>query len=235
MELPRVETVRNRISNYPEEDAKFCLMAAYLFAARISEVVGYAYPSDETTTPRGPRGTDVALETYLDRDRQVEAVVFTVHTAKRKGMDRFVGLPANPEYEPWAKPLYEYFQSKGDMKVFPFTRQEMWMHSAKAFEGLRYKVMGYKIWNQNEADPEYIPDHSRAFRLHALRHLRASELVKIYGFDGVDLAAYGGWTLAQAARMQSTIFDRYVALSWQKYFPKLLRKNRWKRGRFYGV
>ncbi|NIQ07352.1 MAG: hypothetical protein GWO20_16995, partial [Candidatus Korarchaeota archaeon] len=99
MELPKFKTVRNRISNYPKEDVRYCLMATYLFAGRISEVVGYAYPSDKTTTPRGPRGTDATLETYLDRDRRLEAAVFTVHTAKRKGKDRYVGLPTKKEYE----------------------------------------------------------------------------------------------------------------------------------------
>lgn len=56
--------------------------------------------------------------------------------------------------------------------------------------------------------------------LHALRHLRATELVQKFGFEGKDLASYCGWTLR--AMGFPSMADIYLSLSWRSYFPELL-------------
>jgi hypothetical protein len=69
-----------------------------------------------------------------------------------------------------------------------------------------------------------VDEHIRAFRLHALRHLRATELVEHYGFDGFQLATYGGWMPTTTTRISSVI-QRYLSLSWQSYIDKLLKRR----------
>jgi len=49
-------------------------MALYLLCARISEVVAYAYKSDDTVA-RGPRGVDARLDSYKDGGVEVETLV----------------------------------------------------------------------------------------------------------------------------------------------------------------
>jgi len=218
LSLPSYADVRKRIENVEDPEIQFCLKTTYLYAGRISEVVGKASPGDSKTTARGPKGTDVLLDYYQFRDKEEEVAVFTVRTAKRGGIERKVGIPTS--FEPWAKQLYEYFQDHKDSYVFPFTRQTVWVRSKDVFKGFIYFIEDYRVLRN--AELELVQRHLRLFRLHALRHLRASELVSFYGFDGFGLATYGGWKYSTAART-SAVIDRYLSLSWQSYIEKLFK------------
>lgn len=57
MSLPPVQEVRQRIEQVREETLRNMLKAAYLFCARIGEVVHYTYPSDTGTGTTGPKLT----------------------------------------------------------------------------------------------------------------------------------------------------------------------------------
>ena len=223
MSLPNVEEVRKRVESIPRKEVRMCLMTAYLFAGRISEVVGHASPKDNTTA-RGPSGKDAKLDSYRDKE---PCVVFSVKTAKRQGLERKVALPL--EYESWAEKVYDYFREFGDDAVFPFTRQKvgMYVDDNEVFSGLTYPIEKYKICvHQQGVKLEKVVDrHMRPYTLHALRHSRASELVDFYGFDGFNLASYGGWTFRTLARTTVTM-DRYLSFSWQSYFEKLLKKRK---------
>jgi len=223
--LPSVSEVRRRILEASEREVRYSLMAIYLFAARVSEVVAYSAPRD-TTVARGPKGTDVYLTTYEDRDKEVDVAVFRIKTAKRGGLERLIALPMDPEYEPWTKDLYEYFMGFGEAYVFPFSRQWLWEHSKKVFDGLYYPIERYKITKPELGITKVVDRHYRPFRLHALRHIRTAELVEYYGFDGIDLSAYGGWTMKTTLGVSGAL-ERYAHLNWQRYFPKLLRRRRW--------
>lgn len=222
MSLPSVEVIRDRIESVPDEPIQMCLKACYLWAARISEVVGLATPGDVGTTARGPDARDIRLESFANEP----VAIFNIKTAKRGGRTRYAALPLN--YEPWARELADYFQEIEGDSVFPFTRQEMWKHSREAFGGLTYPIERYiivKSGDELEAKKiMFVEAHTRYFRLHALRHLRATELVEYYGFDGFNLAIYGGWTLRTAAGV-SSVMERYLSLGWQSYLPKLMRKR----------
>jgi len=215
--LPPPAEVRRRIDRIENVQVRNCFRIAYLYAGRISEVVSVGYGRD---VPRGPRGTDVKMASYEMGSVKEPAVVFVVKTAKRQGRPRLIGLPVN--YEPWALPLYDYFQERGDDFVFPFSRQVAYEAARRAFYGLVYNIEPY-YWHK-KYDTESVIRHLKPFTDHALRHERASELVEFYGFDGVDLGIYGGWTLRTAARMP-TMVDRYLELGWQRYFPKLLKRR----------
>lgn len=220
MSEPSVEAVRQRIGSVGKEDIRHCLMAAYLLGGRISELISKAAPRD-TTTARGGQ-IQVAIRRYKRR----KAATFKILTAKRKKGElekaRIIALPLHESYEPWSQSLFEYMQER-EGAVFPFTRQRMWRASKKVFAGFTYPIEGYKLKKNGDAELVNVQAHYRNFRLHALRHIRASELVEIYGFNGIDLAVFMGWTLKKIGA--PSVISRYLSLSWQTYFPKLLKKR----------
>lgn len=164
MSLPTVREVRKRIDGINDVPTSMVLRTAFLYAGRISEVVGKVSPSDMTVA-RGPRGTDASLDQIEGHD----AVLFKVRTAKRKGLERIIALPT--ECEPWALPLYNYFKDVKTEFVFPFTRQKVWKDAQPTFEGFKCPIEPYKITGHAKVER-----HVRPFTLHSLRHLRATRL-----------------------------------------------------------
>jgi len=203
--------VRERIEAVGDREIRLCLMCTFLFAGRISEVVSYASPGDKKTKPRGPRGTEVRTDMFKLGPIEEEAAIFTVRTAKRKGLVRLVALPFNGRFEPWTKTIYDFYREVGEGHLFPFTRQKAWIKAKEAFQGLQYSTGGYSK-NKN-----YFAPRNRPFTLHSLRHIRASQLVEYYGFDSFDLSSYCGWSLERGS------MSKYIHLSWMRYFPKLLK------------
>lgn len=210
-----LKETRSRIAEVNNEPVRFSLMAVYLWAARVCEVVAVASGSD-TTTPYGPRGTDVSEVTFDSNGTLQKAAIFQLKTAKRKGKEKFIALPLDPKYEPWAQPLLDYFKAKGNEPVFPFTRQTVGSYASKAFAGLTYEI---EPWNVNGIIRER---HQRNAAVHFLRHLRASELSFVYGFRPEELCAYCGWRFQNIPGM-SRMMERYMIQTWQSYFPKLLK------------
>ncbi len=229
LELPSVKTVRKRIEQAYPEEAKYCFMAGYLFCARISEIVGRTYPSDlQKTLARGPKGSEVRTDVFEQGDLKEEVAIFLVSTAKRGGLVRKIALPLNRKYEPFTEQLLEYFRERKNRLVFPFTRQKAWGYSTKVFDGLAYPIEQYMLYeyrNGVQVDKTPIKRHDNLFRTHALRHIRAAELIEFYGFDGYDLSVYGGWTL-RGMIGGSSAMSRYAHLRWQRYFLKLLKERR---------
>jgi len=223
-DLPSVDEIRRRIELIPEKSIQMACKALYLLAARASEIVGRAYVYERFY---GVRGVDAHLDYYLLDNRKIDAVVFRLKTAKRKGTPRNIGLPL--DYEPWAKELFDYFQQFGNDYVFPFTRQELWFQAKKHFKDLTYKVYEYPYVDKKTGELKWKEAHDKSFTLHALRHLRSVELVEFYGFDGFNLSAYCGWTIrsgqARFGVSVSPAMTRYIHLAWQGYFPKLLKKR----------
>lgn len=219
MSTPDPEVVRQRILEIPEPDTRMCVQCAYLFCARISEVVGYASPKDNTTA-RG-EFLKVSVMPFRLGSISTEAAVFHVATAKRGGKERLIALPLDQQYEPWTQGVVDYFKQTPNPK-FPFTRQFVGKRARKAFVGLTYPIDTYTITKGGIKKKTLA--HNKPFRLHALRHLRTTELLVRYGFDPIDLSQYGGWTLRSMAGIGSSM-ERYAHLDWQRYFPKLLIKS----------
>lgn len=216
MSLPAVNEVRNRISKVEPEQTRMILTDVYLKAGRISESISVKCPAD-TTTIYGPKGTDATIEDIEGH----EAIILKVRTAKRQGKERLIALPT--ETEPWAKPLYKYYRSFGEKDVFPVTRQQIWVQAKEIFKGFTYPIDKYYI--RNGEIKETIEAHTKRFTLHALRHLRATELIRFYHFKVEDLAAYCGWKLSTVTRSTS-VMERYIDLAaYVEYFPKLLKRR----------
>jgi len=225
-ELPETKLVRKQILKATPSEAKFGLMAEYLFCARACEIVARKCPSDISTTPRGLTGKDVKLDTYSIADQKYDVVIFTLRTAKRDGKVRLCALPLDKEYEPLSEPLMQYIKKFDDYPAFNYTRQTLHNFAKSAFEGFTYRIDAY---TKKSDDPDKKRDkvhaHDKPFKCHALRHLRTAELIEHYGFDGIEMSAYGGWTLQSALGIGSSL-GRYAHLNWQKYFPKLLKPLR---------
>jgi hypothetical protein len=218
LSLPSPDTIRQLIATVRQENYRHCLEATYLYAGRICEVVGTSTPGDNTKAI-GPRGTEATLDTIHGK----KCVLFKVHTEKRQGLIRVVALPLR--YEPLAKPLYDYFKQRGTELVYPFTRHKIGAVARTLFSGLSYPVEKYTIINTEQQINKKIPRHGKPFNLHALRHLRATELRRFYHFTADDLAAYCGWTLRTVNPQMSGVMQRYQDLSmdYLEYLPKLFK------------
>jgi hypothetical protein len=220
--LPNATLIREKISQITDYNIRQCLNACDLWAARISEAVGIPRPGE---TAYGPTAKEVEVVEYDG----YELAIWDVHTAKREGLIRKIAVPLKLQSE--AKDLLNHFQKySSDELVFPFTRAKPLDYVSRVqpvFKGLTYPIETYVVGPKG--DLKKVPSHKRDFKLHALRHLRASELVEKYGFDGFNLAAYGGWTIRTASSFfgQSipSVISRYLYLNWQGYIQKLLRKT----------
>lgn len=231
MSLPDTSEVLQRIQQIPAQPYRMALLYEYVICGRPSEVVCRSYHSDQRTLARGPNGSDVSLEKALITTGSFkDVVVFTVRTAKRKrrssqdyteGLIRKVALPL--EEDPLAELLYNYFLQFGAEQVFPFTRQELSRYARlqKVFSGFVCPIEEYEIF---DGKIKQVPSHSRAYSIGSLRHQRATDLIGFYGFDGFNLAAFGGWSIRSTVKMVTPVMTRYLYINWQAYLPKLLRK-----------
>jgi len=212
--------IRSRIEKVKVIDYEMCLKYIYLIDGRASEAISRKCPGDKTLTEaRGPRGRDYSIHEYDG----IEAVVFQVKTAKRGGMIRACAIPLVKEYDPWGIEVVDYFSKfASDEPVFYFTRQKMWEISKGVFDGLSYPIEEYD--RIIEGQKVKVNRHEKNFRTHGLRHARATDLVLFYGFDGMDLSQFGGWTLRTMLGVGTSI-SRYAHLDWRRYFPKLLKKR----------
>jgi len=223
--LPSASEVRSRIESIKDEKYRNAFKYQYLIAGRISEVCGkYA-----------PLGSE-AYETEFDvNGDKVPAVIFAVKTAKRKGMIRPIAVPLELKYEPWSRPVFEYFQDYIDSHPFQFherwsVRYAQW-EAEKVFEGLRWRLKEY--WNSKTGLK--VPEREKQFTSHCLRKLRIFTLEIHYRFDTVDLAKYGGWKERTIDPRTPAGIDHYLHMRPRKenldilkfisgrYFEKLLK------------
>ena len=191
-----LQEVRNRIEKMRNRKLRIIAKFQLLTACRVSEAVGkYAI-----------RKEDLVFTNYKGN----ELALFNLRTAKRQGTLRTIALPKN---QIWLSEIVAYFQNSKGKKVFEYGESSVSHLFANEFNGLNYFIERYTL------KPKYIaiPRHEREMRSHALRHLRLSELVNVYGFDNLDLATFAGWQMAGMA-------SRYVTMAWGRYIDKLLMK-----------
>lgn len=239
-ELPAAREVKRRIENLHEEAYRNALKFAWLGLCRASEVVGVAYTSDKGTTARGPTGNDFEVTEARVDGEKIPTVIFTVKTSKRGGMPRSVAYPLEGRYEPWAVDVYEYFKEfSPSQNVFNFTRQKLWQIARQTFIGLSYPIEEYQriigehelkegmkiVEEDGESFVVKVEKHKRVMGAHAIRHIRAVDLMNIHSFSIQELSVIGGWTLRSMTGASGAI-SRYAHLDWQSYFSKLLiRRN----------
>ncbi len=147
--IPTVEETRKRIEKVDVKQIRLCLKIIYLTASRVSEMVGYSTPRD-TSIARGPRGTDLSTATYNHYNKPIPTAIFHLKIAKRGGKPKLLALPLEKQYEPWTQELVDYFKSRGGEFVFPYSRQQIWAVARPAFEGLKYPIEKYKVFEDGK-------------------------------------------------------------------------------------
>lgn len=188
-----LQEVRERIENMSNSKLRIIAKFQLTTACRVSEAVGkYAVrPSDMMLTKY--KGFDLAL--------------WKLRTAKRDGVERIVALPVS---HVWVKELVDYFQSRKNV-AFDYGVSSVSHLLPKELGNMKYLIEKY-----TPKKGLTIPPHERNMNSHALRHLRLSELVNVYGFDEIDLATFAGWKMKGMA-------GRYVTTAWGRYIDKLLK------------
>lgn len=201
-QMPTDAEIRRRIEAIPDEKYRMAFKFQYLAAARISEVCGkYA-----------PKGED-AIATDFDG---ALGVLFIVKTAKRKGRLRPVAIPLSVEYEPWADEVRQFFATREG--EYPFKFADKWSTSIRymqwqaeeAFKDLEWPMVGYTV-KRGDANVK-IPARWKGVTSHVMRKRRAVTLLFDYDFDHVDLAIYGGWTIASSAEGVPQALKNYLYL-----------------------
>jgi len=202
----RPAEVCERISQCEDPEVSTLLKFLYLTGCRISEAIAVKYPRD-TNSPRGPTGRDLTLTSYGN----TTIALINLRTGKKGGRPRVVPLAV--EYEPWAEPVLQAFEAAQDDPVFPIASQNVFKAARKVFQGLGYRIEAYRKGKKS------VSPHIKPFGLHAIRHMRATELMEYYGFSIEDLALFLGWEL----RFGSPVARRYLHLQWQRYVDLLLK------------
>jgi len=207
-----VDNVRKRVSQVEQKHLRYGLMAAYLGCCRGSEVISKG-------SKYGWRSQDAREISYAHNGISEPVALFTIRMAKardRVSKERYVALPLDEKYEPWARPLLEYCQ-KANGEVFPYHYITLYRAAEKAFTGLKYGIESYYDFNlKTKIDP-----HEHGAATHFLRHLRATELRALYHFKGEDLSDYGGWTPTGSGKISKSM-ARYLFPDWHGYFSLLL-------------
>jgi len=133
-ERPSVAEVRERIDNMLTARPRGkvyqnALKFAYLTASRVSEVAGeYAL-----------LGRDAIRTEIFD----IEAVLFRIQTARRKGRVRPVAIPL--KHEPWAESLLKWFEVHDDAPPFgSLTMRSFQREAGLVFDGLMWPVEDYQ-------------------------------------------------------------------------------------------
>jgi hypothetical protein len=170
-----------------------------------------------------PRYRVEARDLSIQEAEGEEFLVINLRTAKRSGLPRSVA--SSMKYDPLAGDVWEgvqVLQLSQEAPVFDMSDRTVQRAVEATFWGLSYPIMKYtKEKLEGEEEGQKVDHHWRTFMVHALRHLRATELSQHYGFNGEDLARFMGWTLGSAN--MSNMTERYEIYNWRKYASKLLR------------
>lgn len=222
--VPNLRKFREAVDGITGYRASMICKVMYLTAARVSEVVTKAIPSELKNNRSKGYGKYMnwVLQDYLEGKVKEKALLLTMAVAKRslrikghlgkelsekqkqKMVHKIIALPCSQQFEPWTMDLLKHIKKYGCLS-FNLTRH--WINHIVR-ENLR------------ELDPKI---HS-----HSLRHFRITHLVSHYGFDPFDITAYSGWTFRTTfggMGMGSGQLDTYLHLAWRRYFPKLMKKG----------
>lgn len=152
---PTNAEVRQRIEAIEDEKYRHAFMYQLLICGRISEVCGKYAPTGKDCVEMEFE-VPIFKEKILDGKKytiveptKIPAVMFIVKTAKRGGRLRPSTVPLLPEYEPWAKPVLEYFKKAAD--DYPFMFHEDYRNSVRyaqweaesAFQGFEWPMVEY--------------------------------------------------------------------------------------------
>lgn len=152
---PTNTEIRQKIEAIKDRDYRRAFMYQLLICGRISEVCGQYAPLGtdfvemEFEVPIYKEALLEGRKYTIVEPTMVPAVMFIVKTAKRNGKLRPSTVPLDPEYEPWAQPVLDFFKEHGDDYPFMFhekvensVRYAQW-EAEDAFAGLEWPMIEY--------------------------------------------------------------------------------------------
>lgn len=210
IQVPEPREIRALIESVSKTKVRTALKFQYITASRISEVCGkwaIMPKSFETTS-------------HIFRDEEHPLMIFKLFSKTMNEIPRSVALPLDGKYEPWAKDVLSYCLNRSTenkkRKIFNLSPRTVQRYCEKLFKGFSYFIEGYSHLKKK------VPGHYRNVLTHGLRHIRATELLNKYGFDGIDITIFCGWSITRDFGMPR-MAKRYVYGQWARYFPKLLK------------
>jgi len=234
MSSPLIDTlkdVRSRIESISDEKYRLAFKYQYLIGGDAGEVSG----------KNAPNGIDASKHELYVGNSRYDAVLFKVKTVRREHHYRTCILPLDPKYDPWVSEVFQYFTKSENNYPFRFKRNDgsgilgagtskkYIMRMAKEiFKGLNWFKEGYSTAKGKQ-------DRRRVdFTSGQLRDLRLAVLSELYGFNEVELAYFGAWSLKSYnesinVRVENILSDKIdkddtgqFIEKGEEYFSKLL-------------
>lgn len=206
---PTVTEIREKIETVRVDKYKYAMMYGFLTASSVSEICGKYKPQE----------SNISETTMKINGQNVPAIMFLIDTMKKQIIRPCV-IPLDEKYEPWAKPLLEYFLDKEGDYPFNFCMRAIQREARTVFSGdiwWRGEYISSRTGERVSADP--LP-----FTLKSLRSLRKQNLIEYYSFNDIDLAIFGGWKETTDPLTTLKIKDILITktrLSDESYFKKM--------------
>lgn len=244
--VPDFREFRDLVDHIQRDAALIKLL--YLGAFRVSEVITYVAPWEETHHKTKAYGKALRIQVEHFKLNEKETVKILLlqsaiakRTKKQDGKERLtfkkIALPLQPTiYEPWTMDLMEYVTECKQPKLKALHRllKERGCNDPLIFEKGKKELLERALrFNLSRPAVEYIlrqnlrtllPEKDKHNIRNPLRHWRLTHLHEFYDFDGFDLTQFAGWTSGSSLAGQgaSPMLDCYLHRSWKEYFPKLL-------------
>lgn len=196
-------------------------MYQFLTGAEIGELCETKYAPDRN---------NVFKVTFEIMNEKYQAVLFILKNIKPKerGVCRACAIPLDSKFEPWAKPLYDFFREFGEEYPFGFTKRSHSRYVQEAFNEF--------VWHKADyGGRKKVRTRPTPFRSADLRMMRMKNLKEFYRFSEIDLALFGAWNEYPRdpiiRKEIENIFSRKIDINdietlsrlSETYFPNLLK------------
>jgi len=202
-------------------------MLCLVKGSRASEVVTRNYDAG-----KGNTSATLKLEVVTHYDSGEEALHFTGDVLKKKAPTKCsFSIPLKPEYEPFAKPIWDAWERAGGNPC-DIDRHRAYWGNRVVFRGLSYMIdqqiillrdaAGEKILDAN-GKPAFtvVQEHEKRAGIHVQRHIRLEELEALQLTDP-EITSYFRWSPGMMGL--NPMRSRYRFIRWEEYFHKLLRR-----------
>ena len=175
VKIPSTLDIRKIIENIEKEHYRFAFMYQFLIGGEISEICG----------ANAPVGTDAHLVSFQINNEKVPAVLFVVKNIRphERGSIRACALLLDERFEPWTRPLYEWFKAHGDSRPFSVCECSHSRVAKEIFGDLKWPKAEYR-----RAPGEFVERRYKSIRSGEIRKIRRKNF---YMLNGRDLADYG--------------------------------------------
>lgn len=204
---PSYLELRERITEWPDDQVRLGMMYQDLICGRESEVCG--------------EGVDGVYAAHSDNAFQVkylgetDAVLFANRSAKRKGFYRPIMVPSDPKYEPSTQPLLKYFK---ETEGYCFKYGPTWSSSMRVYRREVAECLKDLYWPRVEYD--------RSVELKIRRDQIIEEAVNQYNKSvaKVDLGGSPRWYTLKDPH--TILITETIPTQWKPCSAHVIRKAR---------